>query len=97
MDIFIKNERQISILDSENFGRLAYIEVGATCVGKIVQSHEEKTFNRGDEKGYFLFGGSTVIVIGQKGLWTPNQDILENTKQGVETYIKLGEEVGQII
>lgn len=93
--IFIKNERHVSILQTENFGRLAYIEVGAICVGKIVQSHRwNKPFVRGEEKGYFLFGGSTVVVLGEKGLWKPSQDIITNTANGIETYLHLGEEVG---
>jgi phosphatidylserine decarboxylase len=92
--IFIKNERYVSILQTENFGRIAYIEVGAICVGKIVQSHRwSEPFNRGDEKGYFLFGGSTVIVLGEKGLWKPSQDISTNTANGIETYLHLGQEV----
>ena len=96
-DIFIKNERRVSILETENFGKLAYIEVGATCVGKIVQSFsEEKAFSKGDEKGYFLFGGSTVIVCGEKGKWKPSADILKNTALGKETYIHLGDEVAVI-
>jgi phosphatidylserine decarboxylase len=92
--IFIKNERHISILQTENFGRLAYIEVGAICVGKIVQTHRwNKPFLRGEEKGYFLFGGSTVILMGEKGLWKPSNDIIQNTKNGIETYLHLGQEV----
>jgi len=95
-DIFIKNERRVSILDTEHFGKLAYIEVGATCVGKIVQSFDEsKPFNKGDEKGYFLFGGSTVVVCGEQGRWAPANDMLANTKAGVETYIHLGDVVAQ--
>ena len=91
-DIFIKNERRVSILETKNFGKLAYIEVGAVMVGKIIQTHDElKSFRRGQEKGYFLFGGSTVIVLGEPGLWSPSEDMLENTKNGMETYIKLGE------
>jgi len=94
-DIFVKNERRVSILETENFGKMAYIEVGATCVGKIIQSFDEsKPFKRGDEKGYFLFGGSTVIVLGEAGKWSPSSDILLNTKKGIETYIHLGDEVG---
>ena len=94
-DIFMKNERRVSILETENFGKLAYIEVGATCVGKIVQSFDESLpFKRGDEKGYFLFGGSTVIVYGQKGRWVPSPDIIKNTELGIETYIHLGDTVG---
>ena len=92
-DIFCTNERQVSILHSENFGKLLYVEVGAICVGKIVQTHEEEKFRRGDEKGYFLFGGSTVILFGEAGRWIPDRDILENTKNGLETFIKLGDQV----
>jgi phosphatidylserine decarboxylase len=92
--IFIKNERYVSILQTENFGRLAFIEVGAICVGKIVQSHRwNKPFLRGEEKGYFLFGGSTVIVVGEKGAWKPAGDILLNTSNGLETYLQLGQQV----
>jgi phosphatidylserine decarboxylase len=92
--IFIKNERQVTIIQTENFGRIAYIEVGAICVGKIVQSHSwTKPFMRGQEKGYFLFGGSTVVILGEKGAWKPSQDIITNTNKGIETYLQLGQEV----
>lgn len=96
-EIFIQNERHVTILDTENFGKLAYIEVGAICVGKIVQSKKlfsGMSFIKGEEKGYFLFGGSTVIVLGEKGKWAPCSDILENTLKGLETYIHLGTPVG---
>ena len=92
-DILITNERHVTILETKNFGKLAYIEVGAICVGKIIQSKpltKGSSFNRGEEKGYFLFGGSTVIVVGEKGKWKPSSDILENTKKGMETYLHLG-------
>jgi len=95
-DIFIKNERRVAILDTAHFGKLAYIEVGATCVGKIMQSFDEsKPFKKGDEKGYFLFGGSTVVVCGEKDKWMPSEDMLSNTKKGIETYIQLGDVVAQ--
>jgi phosphatidylserine decarboxylase len=93
-EIFIRNERRVSLLETRTFGRLAYIEVGALCVGKIVQAHDEtKPFDAGDEKGYFLFGGSTVIVLGEKGIWRPDPEILEQTAQRRETRIKLGSRV----
>ena len=96
-NIFLINERRASILETEKFGKLAYIEVGAAMVGKIIQSHDEdKSFRRGDEKGYFLFGGSTVILLGEKGKWEPSKDIIENTQDGFETYLKLGDEVASI-
>ncbi len=92
-DIFITNERHVTILDTMNFGKLAYIEVGAMCVGRIVQTFSKRVFRRGEEKGYFLFGASTVIVVGQKGRWFPTHDILENTEKGMETLIRLGARV----
>ncbi|MDR3607982.1 MAG: phosphatidylserine decarboxylase [Oligoflexia bacterium] len=93
-EIFATNERQVSILETRNFGRLAYIEVGALCVGRIVQSwkvsEKNSEFLRGIEKGYFLFGGSTVIVLGEPGRWRPDADLLEQTARKRETFAKLG-------
>lgn len=88
--IFIENEKRVSILETQNFGKLAYIEVGATMVGKIVQTYHHPSFKKGQEKGYFLFGGSTVILIGQEGSWLPDKDMLDNTANNLETFIKLG-------
>lgn len=94
--LLLTNERQVSILKTENFGLLAYVEVGALCVGRIVQSHPfERPFARGQEKGYFLFGGSTVVVYGQKGAWAPTKDLIENSAKGIETLVELGSPVGQ--
>jgi phosphatidylserine decarboxylase len=94
--LLLTNERQISILKTEAFGLLAYVEVGALCVGRIVQSHPiERPFARGQEKGYFLFGGSTVVVYGEKGAWQPAADLMENTRQGIETLVELGSPVGE--
>ena len=92
-NILITNERHVSILETTNFGKLAYVEVGAMMVGKIIQSKPlsaGRSFHRGEEKGYFLFGGSTVVVIGEKGKWKPSQDIIDNTKNQMETYLQLG-------
>ena len=96
-DVLCTNERHVTIIQTENFGKLAYVEVGAIMVGKIVQSYGGTRFRRGQEKGYFLFGGSTVMVFGEKDKWFPSNDILVNTGKGMETYIKLGDEVGQTV
>lgn len=92
-DVLATNERQVTILETDHFGKLAYIEVGAMCVGKIVQSHTESTFRRGDEKGYFLFGGSTVVVLGEPGRWKPDDELLRQTARERETLVRLGERV----
>lgn len=93
--IFLENERELTLLDTKNFGKLMYIEVGAMCVGKIIQEHTGTTFSRGERKGFFDFGASTVIVLGEPGKWLPSEDILASTKNNAETKILLGSPVGQ--
>jgi len=88
---FVENERQLTLQDSENFGTLAYLEVGALCVGRIQQSFQPNTVvPRGGEKGYFEFGGSTLILFGGPQL-EPSRDLVENSAQGLETLVRLGE------
>lgn len=95
-DILFVNEREISYLKTKNFGVLAFVEIGAMTVGRIVQSHDARTpFKRGEEKSYFNFGGSAVVVFGEPGAWTPEQDVLHHTRLGAETYLRLGEVVAR--
>jgi phosphatidylserine decarboxylase len=96
-DVLATNERQVTLLETRNFGKLAYIEVGAMCVGKIIQSHTAPAFARGDEKGYFLFGGSTVIVLGQPGRWEPDPELLRKTEERRETLVRLGQPVARAL
>jgi phosphatidylserine decarboxylase len=93
-EILLKNERVIQILNTRHMGRLAFVEIGALSVGRIVRVHPtDKPFKRGDEKSVFRFGGSAVVVFGEKNAWQPSADILEQTRAGVETYIRLGQPV----
>jgi phosphatidylserine decarboxylase len=94
--LLLANERHVSVLSTENFGDIAYVEVGALCVGRIVQSHQlERPFARGAEKGYFLFGASTVVVYGEPGAWIPTDDLLGMSAKGVETLVELGSPVAR--
>ncbi len=44
------------------------VEVGATMVGGIKQNYLSNTFvKKGEEKGYFYFGGSTCVLVFEKG------------------------------
>ena len=93
-DILLRNERQIDILETKNFGRLAFVEVGAMSVGRIVQVHpRESAFQRGDEKSVFKFGGSAIVLFGEPGKWRPLNDILQHTAESIETLIRLGDAV----
>jgi phosphatidylserine decarboxylase len=95
-DILFSNERNITILATSNFGRLAFVEVGALSVGRIVQVHPLDTpFARGQEKSVFRFGGSAIVVFGEPGSWRPAGDVLAQTKQGVETFVRLGEPIAR--
>jgi phosphatidylserine decarboxylase len=97
-DILLRNERQINILATRNFGRLAFVEVGAMSVGRIVQVHPlDRPYRRGDEKSVFKFGGSAVIVFGEPGKWRPADDILRHTQNSVETLVQLGSVVAHAI
>ena len=95
-DILFRNERQIHILKTRHFGRLGFVEVGAVSVGRIVQIHPTETeYRRGEEKSVFKFGGSAIVVFGERGAWQPTQDILRHTGEGVETLIRLGDIVAE--
>jgi len=97
LNIFTLNKRTITQIDSPLFGTYLYIEVGATMVGSIVQTYTANTDVRaGDEKGYFQFGGSTVILLFEHGKVTFDKELIENTENNYETYIKMGERIGKI-
>lgn len=91
-NIFCENKREFSILKTEKFGEIALFDVGATMVGSIVQTYNPNSFvKKGEEKGYFLFGGSTCILIFEAGKIEIDKDILMNTQNGIETRIYMGE------
>jgi len=92
--VFKENTREYSVLFSENFGKILLMEVGALLVGKIVNYHDEAYVKRGEEKGRFEFGGSTIIVCLEKGRAVIDKDIMENSLNGIETLVKMGEKIG---
>ena len=63
-------------------------------VGKIVNLHEEKMVTRGEEKGYFEFGGSTIVLLVKKDRVKVCEDIAKNMADGYETLVKMGEVIG---
>ncbi len=95
-DVYGKNCRELTVINSDNFGKMAYIEVGAMLVGRINNYHPDGKFKRGDEKGYFSFGGSTIIVLYKKDTVSVDADIAENSKTEIETTVKYGEKVASL-
>ena len=92
--IYKENSREYSILHTKEFGDIVMMEVGALLVGKIVNHHKKYRVLRGQEKGYFEFGGSTVVLLVKKDMVKPDADILENSAEGIETVVKFGEKIG---
>lgn len=92
--IYKENSREYSILNSDNFGDILMMEVGALFVGKIVNYHKARRVEKGHEKGRFEFGGSTVVLIFEKDRVIVDQDILDNTENGYETSVSMGEKIG---
>lgn len=94
-DIYKENSRECSLLHTENFGKVMQIEVGALMVGKIVNYDQVACIHRGDEKGKFEFGGSTIVLLFKKDAVEIDDDLIENTKNGYETAVKMGERIGK--
>lgn len=91
----VRNKRMVTTLVSPAFGRVLMVEIGATMVGSIRQSYvPERPVAKGEEKGFFKFGGSCVISFFEPGRITFDRDLVQNTKDGLETYAKMGERLG---
>ena len=91
-DIYADNERQILACDAD-FGRYWLVDVGAFGVGTIVQTYNGEEHAKGDEKGYFKFGGSTVILIARAGSLKFDDDLVRNSANGLETRVCCGEQI----
>lgn len=94
--VFSKNHRIYSVLSTKNYNEIIYIEVGATMVGKIV-NRDITSFKRGEEKGYFKMGGSTIVLLVKDNIININKNILDNSNKDIETIVKYGETIGNKI
>ena len=93
-NIYKRNSREYTILHTDNFGDVVHMEVGALMVGRICNHHGEHYFVKGEEKGMFKFGGSTIVQLFEKSTVRPDYDIIKNTREGFETIVHYGEKVG---
>jgi len=93
-NVYKRNCREYTFLQTENFGEVCQIEVGAMMVGRIKNLHDVYSFKKGEEKGMFEFGGSTVILLVKNNILEIDEDIVSNTRNGFETVVKMGEKIG---
>lgn len=98
LPVFQGNYREYCELKTKNFGEVLEIEVGAMGVSKIIQFYPDGyNFKRGEEKGYFEFGGSTIIMIFKQNTISIDDDILKYSEAGIETLVKYASSIGKKI
>lgn len=93
-DFFKENSREVTVIETENFGKTAMVEIGAMMVGKIINHNTNGIAKKGEEKGYFEFGGSTVCVVLKKNEVEFDDEIINNTKNELETRVLFREKIG---
>lgn len=95
LSVFTENQRSYSVMDTDSFGKCVQMEVGAMLVGKIVNEHpDEREVKRGEEKGHFEYGGSTVIVLIGKDRVKLRPDLIEFSDTTLEIPVKMGQKIG---
>lgn len=94
-DVYADNERQIVRCET-SFGPLWLVDVGAFGVGTIVQTYAGQAHAKGDEKGYFKFGGSTVIMITKASSIVYDDDLVANSAAGLETRVRCNERIARL-
>ncbi|KLO15227.1 hypothetical protein SCHPADRAFT_871290 [Schizopora paradoxa] len=96
LDVYGENARKIVPIDSPTFGRVMAVCVGAMMVGTIKTTVQEgESVKRGQEFGYFAFGGSTIVMLFEKGMVEWDEDLLINGKASLETLVRVGMGVGR--
>jgi phosphatidylserine decarboxylase len=94
--IFSQNKRTLTKLYTKNFGMVLYLEIGATCVGGIHQTYTpNEPYAKGDEKGYFSFGGSSLVILFEPNTIQFDQDLLEASQKKIEIRGLLGQSMGR--
>lgn len=95
LDVYGENVRVIVPIQTEHFGTVVLVAVGAMMVGSTVITVDEgQKVNRGDEVGYFKFGGSTVLLLFEKSNFAFDSDLIDNSSACVETLVQVGQSIG---
>lgn len=98
IDYLVRNKRKLTELESPEFGSLACFEVGATNVGSIVHTFlPGRSIPKGEEKGLFKFGGSCTITLFQAGRIRFDADLIEKSRDHIETYARMGDRMGEAL
>ena len=96
LPVFVRNCREYAILQTDHLGTVAQIEVGAMLVGRIQNHPAPERFERGDEKGMFLYGGSTVILLIEPGRIHIPEEIFALSAEEREIPVCMGERIADL-
>jgi len=97
LQVYKENSREYTVISTQHFGDIVQMEVGAMMVGRICNYHQKGTVRKGQEKGKFEFGGSTIILFLEKERVEIAGKFLENTKRGYETRVRMGQCIGYAV
>ncbi len=96
-EVYFRNAREVTIMETENFGKVTQVEIGAMLVGKICNYKTSGLVSFMEEKGRFEYGGSTIVQLFAKGSIKIDEDIMEMSTSGIETKVSVGEKVGRCL
>lgn len=98
LQILWENKRFITEIKTKNAGSVLVLEIGATNVGSVNHTFvPTRAVGKGEEKGYFAFGGSATFTLFEPGRVTLAEDLLEQSGQQRELYAKMGDRMGSIV
>ncbi len=95
-NVFCRNKREFTLCENHEC-KFIISEVGAFGVAGIVQTYDADRFKKMDEKGYFKFGGSTVVLIFPQKSITFSEDLIKHSKNGIETLIHVGDTIAEFV
>ncbi|UJR21102.1 hypothetical protein I4U23_024202 [Adineta vaga] len=96
LDVLTRNQRTMITIENETVEKIAFVAIGALLVGSVnftVEPHQ--SIQKGDELGYFAYGGSTIVVVFKAGMIKWDDDIQHNSDNSMETLVRMGERIGQ--
>jgi phosphatidylserine decarboxylase len=96
INIFTENKRAVSRIEAPEFGTVVMIEVGATCVGSFDYTFAPgERVEKGAEKGFFKFGGSSTVTLFERGRIQLADDLLTWSQEGIELYARMADRLGK--
>jgi len=96
LDVLTRNQRTFIAIENEDLGCVAFVAIGALLVGSVNFTVEPRQpIDKGDELGYFAYGGSTIVAVFEPGIVTWDNDLKHNSDNSMETLVRMGEQIGQ--